>query len=81
MDPAAILNFATPFDQNKVNILDQLVTALYGSSPDQVYWILNKISEFLQTKFLMNSSKHLKLGVSPILLLNPHLTLIPNTLH
>ena len=37
MDPTQLLNPALPFDQNQVAILDQVVAALYGLIPEQVY--------------------------------------------
>ncbi len=36
MDYAIILNRATPFDQRKVAVFDQLVSALYGPVPEHV---------------------------------------------
>ena len=35
MDPTALLNPTLPFDQNKVQILDQLVTIFYGPNSPQ----------------------------------------------
>ena len=64
MDPNQLLNTSTPFDQNKLNLLDQVVNALYTTKNPQERQMANTLidqfqkleSSFQYCEFILNNT-------------------------
>ena len=64
MDPNQLLNTSTPFDQNKLNLLDQVVNALYTTKNPQERQMANTLidqfqkleNSFQYCEFILNNT-------------------------
>jgi hypothetical protein len=43
VDPFILFDTSTPFDDKKVGVLDEIVSALYGANQEQVFFTFSEV--------------------------------------